>query len=353
MTTLAPEIPLKELAARWYELTVQNAPKLDTMLLLDIATYCSGDPWADNPSIQAMGIILQNEPELKELLDERLGYSYRAVCSALLLIWSLSTNQHKATPNAPSAKYTIDHWNDASMLWDEGAPDNVRVKALLDFTLPLADRMPLEERATVFESIYKKVMPHLPMLARNSVDDATALQRSELYVALGHCALAAVALDARGAQWHETAWLNDIRELCVGNQANRALVATTMAQSDLPDAYKLRAFKGLDSNLWSIPIIQQEMMRLLPEQEHRRLPLLAWQGVRAYNLPPEVVQTIALANQTITKAFCPTIYPLLEFSSSPENWGVQQTMTELAEQFYMANHLRLEAIALPEDSFSP
>lgn len=67
--TVASPIPIAELATRWYALTVENAPKLDMSLRLEVENYCSGDPWAGNPTSQAMGSILAEDQDLRDQLD--------------------------------------------------------------------------------------------------------------------------------------------------------------------------------------------------------------------------------------------------------------------------------------------
>lgn len=348
--TVASPIPIAELATRWYALTVENAPKLDMSLRLEVENYCSGDPWAGNPTSQAMGSILAEDQDLRDQLDSLLGTSYKAVGTAMLLMWSLTQNKNKSWPHAASARDTIARWDESDVLWTEGAPDRNRVQHVLNFTLPLAHTMALETRAEFFHSIYDKVMPFLPMLARNQAKGEEARKRADLYVALGHCALQAVALDARSAQWHEKKWIADIRELCVGNDANRQLVAATIAQSDLPDQYKLRAFKGLAAELWSSLSVKQELLACMPDEEYRRLPLLAWCEAKTEQVSPVLMDSIMGTNQDIVRDFCPKLFPLLELGCTPRDWGTQAVVSAMAETLHMGRHNpALEVYALPEE----
>ena len=350
----APIPSTTDLATRWYELVAKNAPTLSMDLRLEVETYCSGDPWADNPSVQAMGCVLANEQDFRYQLDTMLGTSYKAVSTALLLIWSLTQNKNKSWPNTASAKDTIARWDDDNALWTNGSPNRERIQNVLDFTLPLAGAMEMDARAEFFKTIYSKVMPFLPMLARNHLEGDDAQKRAELYVALGHCALQAVALDARSAQWHEKTWLADIRELCVGDETNRKLVATTIAQSDLPNAYKLRAFKGLPPELWSEPTVKKELLQCMPAEENRRFPLLAWYEVKFEHVSPQTHASLAEKNQRIAQDFCPKLYPLLELGSTQQDWCTQAVVATLAEAIQTGQQApQMEIYALPDEPGNP
>lgn len=349
MTTAAP-IAIADLATRWYALTVKNAPQLDTSLRLEVENYCSGDPWAGNPSSQAMGCILAEDPDLRDQLDTNLGTSYKAVGTALLLMWSLTQNKNKSWPNAASAKDTIARWDESDVLWTDGAPNRDRVQDVLNFTLPLAPVMALDTRAEFFHSIYDKVMPFLPMLARNQAERGDAQKRAELYVTMGHCALQAVALDARSALWHEKKWVADIGELCVGTSDNRLLVAETVAQSDLPSAYKLRAFKGLAAALWSSPVVKKELIACMPDEEYRRLPLLAWCEAKSHNMSPSLMASLMDTNQDIVQTFCPSLFSLLDLGCTPGDWCTQSVVSALAETIHLGrNNPAVEVYALPDE----
>lgn len=335
---------------QWYALVEERVPTLDSTLRLEIEDYCGGERrnMAPNSSVQVMGQVLQDNQALKDTLGDALGSNYKAVSTALLTMWHASTTRRPMSEQQLVA--SMDQWRDADLLNMHGPFK--KTEQLLSCMLAVADTMASGTRSCFFTALYNSSSPFLLRRSREVLEPAIVQARADLYVALGHCALSAVNLDQRQAQWHEKTWTKDIAEWFGGPQHDRDLLATAIATSTLPGQYKLRVFQGLPAIYWHLPIVKEALLPSLPEGEHRRVEHLAWTKAHIQGNQP-LEELLREANQKMVRAYCPDMYPLLELGLAPSDWTNQQTVAQTAERFALAQHrAQVDAYTLPDDGTS-
>lgn len=334
---------------QWYALVQERVPNLDSGLRLEIEDYCGGERRnvAPNSSVQVMGQVLQDNQPLKDTLGDTLGSNYKAVSTALLTMWHASTTRRPMSEQQLVA--SMDQWRDADLL-NMQVRGSKKTDQLLSCMLTVADTMASGTRSCFFTALYNSSSPFLARRSNEVLEPDIVQARADLYVTLGHCALSAVNLELRQAQWHEKIWKNAIAEWFEGPQHDRDLLANTIVTSTLPGQYKLRVFQGLPAIYWHLPLVKEALLPSLPEGEHHRVEHLAWTQAHIQGNQP-LEELLREANQKMVRAYCPDMYPLLELGLSPSDWTNQQTVAQTAERFALAQYrAQVDTYTLPDDS---
>ena len=332
------------LATQWYEHVARYAPTLDSFARYELEDYFGNVEPHNNVAVSTMSHLFSKAPQLENELTKMLGESTRlAMSTALLWLWCISNKSPSRAP--PEVDHLVAKWRDSRPMAFH--TNQNRALELLTWALPLAPLLQLDVRSAFFSALYHYIEPQLRPHHRNPHADLHV--RTQLCVALGHCAIQAVPLASSLMHWHEHTWVRDLTNWNVGGTSReRELLATEMMESTLPGSYKLRAFKSLDTILWRSPLFQPTLCTLMPEQETRRLPLLAWRETSYAHSGPDMINAFVRSNQAMVQTFCPTLYPLLELGCTSEDWCLQQTIVDKAEALYRVSQGPvLETYSLP------
>lgn len=331
---------LSALMAQWHAHVMDSGSKTDGISHWELEDYFDHSERHDD---NLMPRLMDQTPDLQRQITTVLPESNQLAMS-IALLWLLYI--HKKSPSRAQEEvyHLVAKWRDnRAMAFHKNGDQALQ---FLTSSLPLAPLLQLDARSTFFSAVYNYIVPQLD--SHEPPREMYLHVRTQLYVALGYCALQAVPLDTN-AHWHEHNWVKDFSKWKVGSTIReRELFANRLIESTLPGAYQLRAFKALDASIWLDPLNQPSLCALLPKQETRRLPLLTWHETSYVQSSPNLVSNVVRTNQAMVQTFCPTLFPLLELGCPAEDWCLQQTIVDKADALYMASQSPgIETYSLP------
>lgn len=102
-----------------------------------------------------------------------------------------------------------------------------------------------------------------------------------------------------------------------------APVLAEILESDLPNAYKLRAATAMNPDLWLHPLTAEPLRMQLPAKESSRLAFLPIERT-GFN--------VHLVNQKLVRTYCPQLCALLELVASDDDWSKKDTLRHHVRQ---------------------